>query len=62
VNGQTRVVGPGSVIFQAANQMHSLRNVGTTPADYHVIKCNSPGLLPKKGAPAPGAPSPSPKG
>ena len=45
VNGQLKRVGPGSVIFQAANQLHSIRNVGTTPATYHVIKWNSPGML-----------------
>jgi quercetin dioxygenase-like cupin family protein len=45
VNGTTRRLGPGSVIFQAANQMHSIRNVGDVPAIYHVIKWNSPGML-----------------
>lgn len=45
VNGQTRPVGPGSVIFQASNQMHTLHNVGDTPAVYHVIRWNSPGML-----------------
>jgi quercetin dioxygenase-like cupin family protein len=45
VNGQIKRVGPGSVIFQASNQMHSIRNVGETPATYHVIKWNSPGML-----------------
>ena len=45
VNGETRRVGPGSVIFQAANQLHAIRNVGTGPATYHVIKWNSPGML-----------------
>ncbi len=45
VNGETKRVGPGSVIFQAANQMHGIRNVGTTQATYHVIKWNSPGML-----------------
>ena len=50
VNGETRRVGPGSVIFQAANQLHGIRNVGDTPAVYHVIRWNSPGMLaaPKK--------------
>jgi quercetin dioxygenase-like cupin family protein len=48
VNGQLRRVGPGSIIFQAANQMHSIRNVGSGPATYHVIKWNSPGMLAKK--------------
>ncbi|HKQ76427.1 MAG TPA: cupin domain-containing protein [Blastocatellia bacterium] len=45
VNGQTKRVGPGSVIFQASNQLHGIRNVGQTPAVYHVIKWNSPGML-----------------
>jgi mannose-6-phosphate isomerase-like protein (cupin superfamily) len=30
-------VGPGSVIFNAANTPQSMRNVGTIPATYHVI-------------------------
>jgi quercetin dioxygenase-like cupin family protein len=47
VNGELKRVGPGSVIFQAANQMHAIRNVGNTPATYHVIKWNSPGMLKK---------------
>ena len=48
MNGETRRVGPGSVIFQASNQMHGCRNVGDTPATYHVIKWNSPGMLKNK--------------
>jgi len=48
VNGELKRVGPGSIIFQAANQMHSIRNVGDGPATYHVIKWNSPGMLGKK--------------
>jgi len=51
VGGQPKRLGPGSVIFQAANQMHSLRNVGDVPAVYHVIKWNSPGMLKKSSAP-----------
>jgi mannose-6-phosphate isomerase-like protein (cupin superfamily) len=50
VNGEMKRVGPGSVIFQASNQMHSIRNVGAVPATYHVIKWNSPGMLKKKAA------------
>jgi XRE family transcriptional regulator, regulator of sulfur utilization len=48
VNGELKRVGPGSVIFQASNQMHSIRNVGETPATYHVIKWISPGMSKKK--------------
>src|SRR4051812_37000026 len=44
VNGEMRRFGPGSIIFQGSNQMHSLRNVGTTPATYHVIQWKSPGM------------------
>ena len=36
-NGQWKKVGPGSVIFNASNQLHALKNVGATPATYHVI-------------------------
>lgn len=37
VDGKLKQVGPGSVVFNASNQMHSLRNVGEGPATYHVI-------------------------
>jgi quercetin dioxygenase-like cupin family protein len=42
VDGQTKRVGPGSVVFNASNQMHSLRNVGSGPATYHVINWKTP--------------------
>ena len=50
VNGEQKRVGPGSVIFQASNQMHGIRNVGDTQATYHVIRWNSPGMLKKQSA------------
>ncbi len=45
VNGQTRRVGPGSVIFQASNQMHAIKNVGSSPTTYHVFSWHSPGNI-----------------
>ena len=37
VNGELKRGGPGSLIFQASNQLHNIKNVGSTPATYHVI-------------------------
>jgi quercetin dioxygenase-like cupin family protein len=45
VNGEYRKVGPGSIVFQASNQLHSIRNIGKTPATYHVVQWQSPGML-----------------
>ena len=50
VNGKMKRVGPGSVVFQASNQMHSIRNVGTTPATYHVFSWHAPGTMNPKAA------------
>lgn len=36
-NGKWLKVTPGSVVFNASNSLHGFRNVGTTPAVYHVI-------------------------
>jgi quercetin dioxygenase-like cupin family protein len=41
VNEELKRVGPGSVVFQAANQLHSIKNVGNTPATYFAIKWRS---------------------
>jgi mannose-6-phosphate isomerase-like protein (cupin superfamily) len=48
MNGVSRRAGPGSILFHASNEPHTVKNVGDGPATYHVIKWNSPGML-KKG-------------
>lgn len=57
-NGQTKVLGPGSIIFNASNQMHGVKNVGDVPATYHVINWASPGTLKKKAEGEAKAPAP----
>jgi quercetin dioxygenase-like cupin family protein len=42
LNGQTTVVGPGSIFFFATNDAHSARNVGDTPATYWVVNLATP--------------------
>lgn len=42
-------VGPGSVIFNAANDLQAMRNAGDVPATYHVIMFR-PAATPQKSA------------
>ncbi|PYQ08981.1 MAG: cupin domain-containing protein [Acidobacteria bacterium] len=41
LDGVLRRLGPGSVIFHASNELHTVKNVGDTDATYHVIKWRS---------------------
>ncbi|TAK96146.1 MAG: cupin domain-containing protein [Verrucomicrobia bacterium] len=43
INGVSQKAGPGSVLFYASNDLHGMRNVGETPATYHVFRWTSPG-------------------
>jgi quercetin dioxygenase-like cupin family protein len=36
-NGQWVKAGPGSIIFEASNELHATKNAGSTPATYTVI-------------------------
>jgi XRE family transcriptional regulator, regulator of sulfur utilization len=47
-NGVTKQAGPGSIIFEASNELHGIRNAGKTTASYYVIKWFSPGTLGQK--------------
>jgi len=37
VHGTWTPMGPGSIVFNASNEEHALRNVGRGPATYHVV-------------------------
>jgi XRE family transcriptional regulator, regulator of sulfur utilization len=43
VNGEWKKLSVGSVIFQASNQLHGIRNAGERLATYHVVNWRSPG-------------------
>ena len=45
VNGEYHKVGPGSIVFQASNQPHTIKNIGTGPATYHVVQWQPPGMM-----------------
>lgn len=41
INGKVTQAGPGSLIFYSSNDVHGMRNVGDTPATYHVLRWTS---------------------
>jgi len=38
INGVTQKAGPGSIVFFASNDLHGLRNGGSVPATYYVLR------------------------
>jgi quercetin dioxygenase-like cupin family protein len=42
INGKTIPMPTGSVLFLAPNDLHAVRNVGTTPATYFVVAWRTP--------------------
>jgi len=51
INGVAQPAGPGSVVFFASGDLHGIRNTGTVPATYYVLRF-VPHDLPRP-APAP---------
>ncbi len=47
-NGHTNIVTTGGIIFEASNEPHGLKNIGTTPATYYVFKILPHDLAPAK--------------
>lgn len=42
--GEWKRVGKGSIVFNASNELHGIRNVGDGPTTYHVINWTPPGM------------------
>jgi quercetin dioxygenase-like cupin family protein len=38
INGETQRASAGSIFFYASNDLHGMRNVGSTPATYYVFR------------------------
>ena len=38
INGHTQHAGAGSIFFYGSNDEHGMKNTGTIPATYHVIR------------------------
>jgi XRE family transcriptional regulator, regulator of sulfur utilization len=48
LNGAWKPVSTGSIIFNASNELHAVRNPGATPVTYFVINWSPPGMLKPK--------------
>lgn len=46
--GRTNIVTTGGIIFEASNELHGLRNIGTNPATYYVFRIMPRDLMPAK--------------
>jgi quercetin dioxygenase-like cupin family protein len=51
INGEAQRAGAGSIFFFASNDLHGMRNVGTTRATYHVIRMVTAATPKPAGAP-----------
>jgi quercetin dioxygenase-like cupin family protein len=46
--GRTNIVTAGGIIFEASNELHGLRNIGTNAATYYVFRISPRDLAPAK--------------
>jgi quercetin dioxygenase-like cupin family protein len=42
VDGQWKLIGPGSVVYEAANHLHAIKNAGTTTTTYYALQWHTP--------------------
>ena len=49
VDGEEKEVGAGSIIFQAPNELHGMRNAGDVPVTYYVLRWITPDMVDKPG-------------
>jgi mannose-6-phosphate isomerase-like protein (cupin superfamily) len=38
VDGQSKIIGPGSVVYEAANHLHQIKNAGSTTTTYYALQ------------------------
>lgn len=42
VDGEWKLLGPGSVVYEAANHLHAIKNAGATTTTYYALQWHTP--------------------